>query len=99
MSGWRKAHHRRHGDCKLSKYPRARGRERKFDESLTFSAATKKLSKLVHDFTESMYKETGARLVVLGSFVGTLGQKQIAWYANEHSRPSTLPYSLKLRFQ
>lgn len=43
------------------------------------SAATKKLSKLIYDFTESIYKDTGARLVILGSFVGTSGQKQIAW--------------------
>lgn len=68
----------------------------RIDINNAISAATKKLSKLVHDFTESMYKETGARLVVLGSFVGTTGQKQITWYVHECSRACTLSYSLKL---
>lgn len=67
-----------------------------FDDSWKISAATKKLSKFVHDFTETMYQETGARFVVLGSFVGTSGQKQIAWYVDGASRAGTLSYFVKL---
>lgn len=67
-----------------------------FNHQFKFSAASKKLSKFVHDFTETMYQETGARFVLLGSFVGTSGQKQIAWYANDASGTWTLTYSCKL---
>lgn len=44
------------------------------------SEATKTLSKRIYEFTELTYRETGARLVILGSYVNEEGVKQIAWY-------------------
>lgn len=40
-------------------------------------AATKKLSKSIHDFAETTYIETGARLIIMGGYVNSSRKKTL----------------------